>query len=304
MKPGTERKRYRLAVAIVTLSLGMAPIANAGTIYAFAENIITNFEIQSAPGSIADISGGRNTSNSALFGITNDSTEDPETIPLGSDALQAVAGAGPFPGEDNFIVFEALGVLDGARADSETNSGNPFTGAGGTGVPLVANVAEAGFSGPGDQSATSSGSNTAEATFTITSPTALTFAFSDSIALMASTSSIDESANAAIANSFEIAELNGTQVFLYTPEACGTGSLQGSVGSAGGVPSQNTVTAACSVSGTSSVLAPGQYEVSLRTTSQVDVSTASPTPEPSELLMVGTGLIAMALVFGRRIRSK
>jgi hypothetical protein len=280
----------------------MAPIANAGTIYAFAENILTSFEIQSAPGTIADISGSRNSSNSALFGVISDSTEDPETLPLGSDALQAVAGAGPFPGEDNFVVFEALGVLDGARADTVTNSGNPFTGAGGTGVPLVANVAEAGLPGSGLQSATSSGSNTAEATFTITSPAALTFAFTDSIALMASTSSLDESANASIANSFEIAQLNGTQVFLYTPEACGAGSLQGSVGSSGGVPSQNTVTADCSVSGTSPVLSPGQYEVSLRTTSQVNVSSA--TPEPSELLMVGTDLIAMALFLRRRRGSR
>jgi hypothetical protein len=155
----------------------------------------------------------------------------------------------------------------------------------------------------GSPAATSSAANTANATFTVTVPTTITFAFTDAIALQADTGALGDSANASIANSFEIATLSGTQVFLYTPTTCGTGNLQGSVGSSGGVPLQNTLDTSCSVSGTSTLLAPGQYEVSLRTTSQVTVASGAVlTPEPASLLLLGAGLAGLFL-FRRQSRT-
>jgi hypothetical protein len=304
MTPILESKRYYAAICIAALSLAMAPRASADEIYAFAGNVLTNFQIQSAPGTVIDVTGTRNTFNSAQYGATSDSTQAPEVIPAGSDASQATVGSGPFPGEDVFTVFEGQGSLNGARADSETLSGNPFTGDGGSGSPFVANVAEAEIpGGVGSPAATSSAANTANATFTITVPTTITFAFTDAIALQADTGALGDSANASIANSFEIATLSGTQVFLYTPTTCGTGNLQGSVGSSGGVPLQNTLDTSCSVSGTSTLLAPGQYEVSLRTTSQVTVASGAVlTPEPASLLLLGAGLAGLFL-FRRQSRT-
>ncbi len=208
MTPILESKRYYAAICIAALSLAMAPRASADEIYAFAGNVLTNFQIQSAPGTVIAVTGTRNTFNSAQYGITSDSTQAPEVIPAGSDASQAAVGSGPFPGEDVFTVFEGQGSLNGARADSQTLSGNPFTGDGGSSSPFVANVAEAEIpGGVGSPAATSSAANTANATFTVTVPTTITFAFTDAIALQADTGALGDSANASIANSFEIATL-------------------------------------------------------------------------------------------------
>src|SRR5580698_10536672 len=105
MTPILESKRYYAAICIAALSLAMAPRASADEIYAFAGNVLTNFQIQSAPGTVIDVTGTRNTFNSAQYGATSDSTQAPEVIPAGSDASQATVGSGPFPGEDVFTVF-------------------------------------------------------------------------------------------------------------------------------------------------------------------------------------------------------
>jgi hypothetical protein len=298
---------FVVAFCAAILASGAAPDAEADTIYAFAENLLTDFQIQSALGTITDVSGTRTTINSAQYGALTDSTQDPEVIPAGSDAPEATAGPGPFPGENTFAAFEGLGILNGSRGDSFTAGADPFTGNGGTGVPAVYNVAEAEVVGdPGSLGASAAGGNEANATYTfsVTVPTTITFSFNDDISLMAATSGPGDSANASVANSFEIAELDGTQVFLYTPTTCGTGNLQGSVGSTGAVPPESIVTATCSVNGTSPLLAPGSYEVSLRSASEVSVqSPGLPTPEPATTAFLGIGLVCLFLIRARRSTS-
>ncbi len=302
-------KCFYLPLCAAMLAACASSNAKADTIYAFAENLITDFQIQSAVGTIADVSGTRTTVNTAQYGALTDSTQDPEVIPAGSDAPQATAGSGPFPGEDVFTAFEGFGTLNGARGDSLTVGANPFIGAGGTGDPTVSNVAEAEILGnAGSLGASAEGANEANAayTFSVSVPTTITIAFSDQISLMASSSGAGDSAIASVANSFEIAELDGTQVFLYTPTTCGGGNLQGSVGSTGAVPPDSTVTASCSVSGTSPLLAAGFYEVSLRSDSEVSVqSGVSLTPEPATMMLLALGVPCLFLrrVFTTKTKS-
>lgn len=290
-----------LVLASITLVLGEVSSARADA-FAFAENMITNFHIITPPGSIVGVVGSRNTVNTAQYGNTFNSSQSPQTIPAISDALQAEAGPDPFPAENAFMPFLNEGTFNGARADAFTASGNPFAGDG-SGETLVENLAEAELPDSANLSAASSGSNIANATFrfSVTIPTTITFAFDTSIELAAATSALGESALASIANAFEIDNSSGAQVFLFTPTTCGTGSLQGSVGSADGVPPSVSISADCSVSGTSPELGPGHYQVSLRSTSQVDVSSppaseAESTPEPASFLLLAGGIVVLCIM--------
>ena len=109
-----------IVLALAAFGFGVTGMAHA-TPYAFASNQITNFQIQSAAGTIANVSGARNTLNSAIYGTANGVTQDPEPIPNASDALQATAGPGPFPGQNNYVRFQGQGALDGARGGFRTS---------------------------------------------------------------------------------------------------------------------------------------------------------------------------------------
>ena len=289
-----------LVLASITLVLGEMSSARADS-FAFAENMITNFQIISPAGSIVGISGTRNTVNTAQYGNTFNSAQSPRTIPAISDALQAEAGPDPFPPENAFMPFLNEGTFNGARADSLTAAGSPFADDG-IGETLVENVAEAELPDSAvNISAASSASNIANATYTfsVTIPTTITFAFNTSIQLAAATSALGGSAIASIANAFEIDDSSGLQVFLFTPTTCGAGNLQGAVGSTDGVPPSTSISADCSVSGTSPELAPGHYQVSLRSTSQADISSppaSDSTPELVSFLLLGGGIVFLCFM--------
>ncbi len=130
------------------------PQAHA-TPYAFAQNQLTNFQILVDSGTVVIQSASRNTINTANYNGSGTSFADPVAVPAASDAAQATAGPGPFPGENNYGVGAGLaGGMVGTRADSVTSAGNPFvanggtvTPAGGTGTASVNNVAEGHGSG-------------------------------------------------------------------------------------------------------------------------------------------------------------
>ena len=228
-----------IVLALAAFGFGVTGKAHA-TPYAFADNQITNFQIQVGGGDDRQcVRRTGNMLNSAIYGTANGATQDPEPIPNASDALQATAGPGPFPGQNNYVRFQGQGALDGARGDLNISSGNPFTGNGGSGLVLN-NVAEAEILLQHVTGAGSSGRDTANMSFKtrprLTTCT-LTFSFTDVISLRAATSAYGETANASIANAFEIDDAQGAQVYPFTPSnSFGGGSncnLQASFGSTG-----------------------------------------------------------------------
>lgn len=301
-----------------TLVGGIRPAhANA---YAFSENLLSNFEVLVDSGSVTINSAGRNTINTANYsGFAGTSFADPTNIPAGSNALQATAGPGPFPGQNDFVVGAGLTMgMVGTRADSVTSSGNPFvanggtvTPSGGTGTAVVDNVTEG--HATGSNSGNSDAQNTASARLTITvaAGTKLQFSFGDAIDLIASTTNPGESAIAALANTFTVQDAAGNVVFEFTPDGIGGGildpfNINGGLSSDSGSPSSPISESGAFLSDVSPSLSAGTYTVSLRSGSTENIVAAPPAPvdEPAGLPLLGIGLIALGVAsrFGKRAK--
>src|SRR5215813_6601092 len=130
------RNIFRRTIVYGVAMTGLAAIGGSqahATPYAFAQNQLTNFQILVDSGTVSVTSASRNTINTANYNGSGTSHADPVQVPAGSDALQAVAGPGPFPGENNYTVSAGFNAgMVGTRADSFTSGGNPFVANGGT----------------------------------------------------------------------------------------------------------------------------------------------------------------------------
>jgi hypothetical protein len=269
-------KQKLLALAAMAVAAGNA---NAVAV-AYAENLITNFTLStSAP--VTFIGAGIDTLTSATFtGFPAAGQQDPQNLGSVSNGTQSTAGPGPFPGENDWTVRagETLGMV-GARGDALTSAGNPQTG-----IANINNAAEARTTGIAAGGA--AGRNTGDTTFVVTAPITVTLSFTDTFNLYARTDAMGETAQASIANSFVLFDSTGTQIFNFSPLG-----IQGICGSNSGVPDGG-----CSRSGSLSFnetfeLAAGTYVSSLRSTSQVNVTSPIPEPETYALMLAGLGVM-------------
>jgi hypothetical protein len=299
-----NKKALAAAIGMVVVGLGAANSAQA-TAIAYAENLITNFAITSSAGSTISVTGipTRNTINFATYGPTGGISagvtfQNPVLLGSASDAIEATAGPGAFPGQNSygFLAGTSLGMV-GARGDSNTTAGSPFAVGG---VPNVNNVAEARVTTGLGTAGASGGMNTANAAITFAVALAgtgtITFSFSDLYRYYATTNTLGEAAQGTIANIFTITNAaTGLTVFNYTPAGININCASNS-----GLPAtcdSGLLGAPVAFSGTSGLLTAGNYTVSLLSSSAATVTSV---PEPGSILLLGLGLGAIGFTMRRR----
>jgi hypothetical protein len=312
MKIGISRHQLVTALAGIAFA-GAATMGTAhATAIAYAKNELLNFRISADPGATLSVIGTplRDTVTAVTFGPPTvvDGHSDPKSGFLASDAAQATAGTGAFPGPNAFARVTAPGYVprpgidpagpylqNGIRADAETAQGSPIN----TGVAFVRNVAEAQVLTNSGYAASGSGLNAANAALSLMISVAgsgiVTLDFTDVYEIFASTTTAGEGAQATISNIFTITPVGGIP-FVFSVPLINTTCVSNS-----GIPPT------CNISGTQlysvstpTALTAGTYAISLFSSSAVTVSSLALVPEPETGAMIGLGLASMGLILRRR----
>lgn len=319
MNTRKHSKKALAAVVGMVAAIGLGAVGKAqATAIAFASNQITNFKITPDANTTITVTGlpTQNTTNFANYGptggiVVGTTNSNPVALGVSSNAIQSTAGPGPFPVlptiENNYssLAGTAAGMV-GARGDSNTTSGSPFDII--LGIPEVNNVAEARVTTGLGTAGAAGGLDQANAaiTFGITvggvTDGTITFSFDNTYYYYAATGVVGETAQGTIANVFSITTAPpgggvGTTVFTYAdplinincasnsaiPLVCDSGALSGSF------------------AGISTALAPGNYTVSLLSSSAATVT--SLVPEPGSIALLGLGLGAIGFTMRRKQTS-
>jgi hypothetical protein len=287
MKGFSNRRAPRFQNLTILLGAGLISasfIQSArAAVYAFASEQITNFSLISASSMSANTEG---TLTSAQWNGFPSSGFNATTFNnSASDALQASSGPGPFPPQNTFSA-SMLGS-QGARGDALTSASSPGT------FPAFSSVAEA--RAVDQLGGGSEGRNTSLTTFTLSTAGSVTISLSYAEALQAFTTSLNEFAEANLANTITIRNSAGLLLFNASPQAVNLDCSSANGSQVCNNPQSGTLTV------TTTTLPAGSYTLGFRSSSQVNVAGIhTDIPEPSTWAMMILGFAGVGFMAYRR----
>jgi len=305
----TGHKLIKAVVAGIVLASTGTGAAYAVPSYGYAHLAFTGFTLGGV--TPTDVNTSVSGQDSAIYpGFALGGDIQSGTVGSGVDPLQGTSGPGPFPGQNTFT--QAL-LPASALSPAGTRGDVLITGplGGGASSDLVA---EGKLSKPSASAGSSSGTTTiVDITFSAGNTGPVTLDFSASSQLSAIVHNFGDSASAKTSASFTVRDLTtGTDLFITGNNTDSpSGTLIAPVGLNGNVATQDPGSPGSFTSGpivysfTSAPLTSGHsYEINLQDTTQVILKTgAAQIPEPASLGLLGSGIMAIALLRRRRNRN-
>jgi hypothetical protein len=301
MKPFFKMKSLTAAMGVAMLGMGTANTAHANA-YAYASNLIDNFQIIIAGGTPSIPTGSRTTTSASTVNGTDPSLSN-GPVPLGASSDVGEACIGLCVGNNNFANNAGflLSDITFGRGDAFTSTGRAFDP---SGVANVYALAESNVVGTG--TSTGSGGNAATINgITVSAATTFTIQYTVDSNLYAWTAGgLGDTATASIAAAFTLTDTSDNSKQFFAPTVCSQNSSVTAppnfpVGSLKPGADQGSAAGCSVIQSTPFALVAGRtYNLALSNT--VNTNAVENVPEPASMLLVGSALSALAFTTRRR----